>query len=113
VANTAPVLIWMSGTDKLCTFFNQGWLDFTGRSLKQDFGNGWIAAVHPDDRDRCLEIYSSAFDARIDFQMEYRLRRFDGVYRWIVDFGIPQFESDGSFWGYVGSCIDMTDRFGK
>jgi PAS domain S-box-containing protein len=110
VTNTAPVLIWMSGTDKLCTFFNQGWLDFTGRSLKQDLGNGWIAAVHPDDRDRCLEVYSSAFDDRVDFQMEYRLRRFDGVYRWILDFGVPRFESDGPFRGYVGSCIDITDR---
>lgn len=110
MANTAPVLIWMSGTDKLCTFFNQGWFDFTGRSLKQELGNGWVAAVHPDDRDRCLEVYSSAFDARVDFQMEYRLRRFDGVYRWIVDFGVPRFEPDGSFRGYVGSCIDITDR---
>ena len=110
VANTAPVLVWMSGTDKLCTFFNQGWLNFTGRSLKQELGDGWVAAVHPDDRDRCLEVYSTAFDARDDFQMEYRLRRFDGVYRWIVDFGVPLFESDGSFRGYVGSCIDITDR---
>jgi PAS domain-containing protein len=73
VANTAPVLIWMSGTDKLCTFFSQDWLNLTGRSLKQELGKGWVAAVHPDDGDRCLEIYSSAFDARIDFQMEYRL----------------------------------------
>ena len=110
VANTAPVLIWMSGADKLCTFFNQGWLSFTGRSLGQELGDGWTAGVHPDDMDRCLLVYSTAFDARVDFQMEYRLRRFDGVYRWIVDFGVPRFESDGTFRGYIGSCVDITER---
>ncbi|MGB8442623.1 MAG: PAS domain S-box protein, partial [Candidatus Acidiferrales bacterium] len=110
VANKAPVLIWMSGTDKLCTFFNQCWLDFTGRSMEQELGDGWAAGVHPEDLARCLGIYSSAFDARVDFEMEYRLRRFDGKYRWIVDYGVPRFESDGVFCGYIGSCVDITDR---
>ncbi|MGC1968849.1 MAG: PAS domain S-box protein [Candidatus Acidiferrales bacterium] len=110
VANKAPVLIWMSGTDKLCTFFNQCWLDFTGRSMEQELGDGWAAGVHPEDLARCLGIYSSAFDARVDFEMEYRLRRFDGKYRWIVDYGVPRFESDGAFCGYIGSCVDITDR---
>jgi PAS domain S-box-containing protein len=110
VANKAPVLIWMSGTDKLCTFFNQCWLDFTGRSMDQELRDGWAAGVHPEDLARCLGIYSSAFDARVDFEMEYRLRRFDGKYRWIVDYGVPRFESDGVFCGYIGSCVDITDR---
>jgi PAS domain S-box-containing protein len=110
VANKAPVLIWMSGTDKLCTFFNQCWLDFTGRSMDQELKNGWAAGVHPEDLARCLGIYSSAFDTRVDFEMEYRLRRFDGKYRWIVDYGVPRFESDGAFCGYIGSCVDITDR---
>jgi PAS domain S-box-containing protein len=110
VANTAPVLIWMSGTDKLCTFFNQGWLNFTGRSLAQELGNGWSSGVHRDDIDRCMHTYSVAFDARVDFQMEYRLRRFDGDYRWILDLGVPRFESDHTFHGYIGTCIDITDR---
>ena len=110
VANKAPVLIWMSGTDKLCTFFNQCWLDFTGRSMEQELGSGWAAAVHPEDLARVLGIYSSAFDTRVDFEMEYRLRRFDGKYRWIVDYGVPRFESDGVFCGYIGSCVDITDR---
>ncbi len=110
VANKAPVLIWMSGTDKLCTFFNQCWLDFTGRSMDQELKDGWAAGVHPEDLERCLGIYSSAFDARVDFEMEYRLRRFDGKYRWIVDYGVPRFESDGAFCGYIGSCVDITDR---
>jgi PAS domain S-box-containing protein len=110
VADTAPVLIWMSGTDKLCNFFNQGWLNFTGRSLKDELGEGWVADVYPDDVQRCVEIYSASFDARMDFEMEYRLRRFDGEYRWVVDYGVPRFESDGTFCGYIGSCVDITER---
>ena len=110
VADTAPVLIWMSGTDKLCSFFNQSWLKFTGRSLEDEVGEGWVSDVYPDDVQRCLEIYTASFDARIDFEMEYRLRRFDGEYRWVVDYGVPRFESDGTFCGYIGSCVDITER---
>jgi PAS domain S-box-containing protein len=109
-ANTAPVLIWMAGTNKLCTFFNQGWLSFTGRSMEQELGEGWLSGVHPEDVQRCLGIYSASFDARAEFEMEYRLRRFDGEYRWIVDYGVPRFESDGTFCGYIGSCVDITER---
>ena len=109
-ANSAPVLIWMSGTDKLCNFFNQGWLDFTGRPIADELGEGWALGIHPDDLGRCLKIYAAAFDARLEFEMEYRLRRFDGQYRWIVDKGVPRFESNGTFLGYVGSCLDITDR---
>ena len=110
VADHAPALIWMAGTDKLCIFFNKGWLDFTGRSMEQELGDGWVSGVHPDDLERCLAIYSTAFDARADFEMEYRLRRFDGEYSWIVDYGVPRFESDGTFCGYIGSCVDITER---
>jgi PAS domain S-box-containing protein len=110
VANTAPVLLWMSGPDKLCTFFNQCWLDFTGRPLEQELGNGWASGVYPEDLEHCLAIYSGAFEARAEFDMEYRLRRSDGKYRWIVDHGVPRFESDGTFCGYIGSCMDITDR---
>lgn len=110
VANTAPVMIWMSGVDKLCTYFNQPWLDFTGRSLEQELGNGWSEAVHAEDLDRCLKTYVESFDARESFEMEYRLRRHDGEYRWVVDLGVPRFNPDGSFAGYIGSCIDVTER---
>jgi PAS domain S-box-containing protein len=110
VANTAPVLIWMSGTDKLCTFFNQGWLSFTGRSMEQELGEGWVIGVHPEDVQRCIRTYSASFDARAPFEMEYRLRRFDGEFRWIVDYGTPRIETDGTFCGYIGSAVDITER---
>ena len=109
VADTAPVLIWMAGPDKLCNFFNQGWLDFTGRTFEQEQGNGWAESVHPDDLAGCLKIYGAAFDARRPFTMEYRLRHHDGEYRWITDRGIPRFEADGTFLGYIGSGTDLTD----
>ncbi|MFM0631995.1 PAS domain-containing sensor histidine kinase [Paraburkholderia xenovorans] len=108
--DAAPVMIWMSDTARLCTFFNKRWLDFTGRTLEQEMGNGWSEGVHPDDFERCLSVYVSSFDARKDFTMEYRLRRRDGVYRWILDTGVPQEDVDGTFLGYVGSCVDITDR---
>jgi PAS domain S-box-containing protein len=110
VANSAPVLIWMSGTDKLCTFFNQGWLSFTGRTMEQELGEGWIIGVHPEDVQHCLRTYSASFEARVRFEVEYRLRRFDGEYRWIVDYGTPRFEPDGTFCGYIGSAVDITER---
>jgi PAS domain S-box-containing protein len=110
IANSAPVMLWMSGRDKLCSFVNQNWLAFTGRTMEQEQGEGWALGVHPDDLNRCLEIYCKAFDSRAEFQMEYRLRRHDGTYRWILDFGVPRFEPQGVFQGYVGSCLDITDR---
>ena len=109
MADTAPVMIWVSGPDKLCTFFNKGWLVFTGRTLEEELGNGWTSSVHPEDLDRCFAIYSSSFDARRNFQMEYRLRRADGDYRWVLDNGVPRLEPSGEFDGYIGSCIDITD----
>ncbi|HTQ97875.1 MAG TPA: PAS domain S-box protein, partial [Candidatus Acidoferrum sp.] len=110
IANTAPVLIWMSDSNRECVFCNQGWLQFTGRTLEQELGDGWAESVHPDDRERCLTAYAKAFETRVDCQLEYRLRRFDGEYRWILDFGVPRFESDGTFRGYIGSCLDITER---
>ena len=109
VADAAPVMIWMSGTDKLCNFFNKGWLDFTGRMVEQELGNGWAEGVHREDFDRCLDVYVNSFDARQPFTMEYRLRRNDGEFRWVLDTGTPRFADDGTFLGYIGSCIDITE----
>jgi PAS domain S-box-containing protein len=110
VADYAPVLVWMSGTDGLCTHFSKAWLDFTGRSLHQELGNGWTEGVHPDDLERCMGIYLQAFERRQSFQMEYRLRRHDGEYRWILDIGDVRFSPSGSFEGYAGIVFDETER---
>jgi PAS domain S-box-containing protein len=110
LAEAAPLMIWMSGPDKLCTYVNKLWLDFTGRPLERQIGDGWSESVHPEDLERCLRTYYEAFDARQLFRMEYRLLRFDGQYRWILDTGVPRFGSDGVFAGYMGSCIDISEQ---
>ncbi len=110
MADSAPVLMWMGGADGQWTFFNASWLQFTGRTLAQELGTGWLAGVHPDDRQRCMGTYLAAFFARRGFEMEYRLRRHDGEYRWVVDSGAPRTLPGGEFAGYVGSCIDITPR---
>ena len=110
MADAAPVMIWIAGLDTLCHYFNKTWLDFTGRSLEQEQGNGWAEGVHPEDMDRCLRIYLDAFERRQPFTMDYRLRRHDGEYRWIQDNGAPHFDNQGELQGYIGSCIDVTDR---
>jgi len=110
VANTAPVMIWTAETDGLRTYVNQPWLEFTGRPLEAELGNGWAEGIHNEDLKRCLENYSRAYDKRQSFAMEYRIRRNDGKYRWILDTGVPRFNPDGSFAGYIGSSLDITDR---
>ena len=110
LADATPVMVWGSDTDKRCNYFNKQWLDFTGRTIEQEMGDGWAEGVHPDDLERCLETYVTAFDARTPFTMEYRLRRHDGEYRWVLDNGVPRFDPDDTFSGYIGSCLDITDR---
>ena len=110
IADHAPVLLWMSGPDKRCTFFNRGWLQFTGRSMDEEVGDGWMHGIHPGDVERHQEIYTRSFDARQEFTTEYRLRRWDGEHRWILDCGIPRFGSGNELLGYIGSCVDITDR---
>ncbi len=109
MADCAPVLLWMSGLDSECQFFNQTWLDFTGRPLEREIGVGWAEGVHPEDLQRCMDVYLAAFIARREFRMEYRLRRHDGEYRWLLDHGRPWFLEDGSFAGFIGSCVDVTE----
>ena len=106
----APIMIWRSAVTMECDYFNDTWLVFTGRSMEQEMGNGWADGVHPEDFDLCLKIYTDHFKMREIFEMEYRLRRFDGEYRWIFDRGVPYSDSEGNFKGYIGSCIDVTER---
>jgi PAS domain S-box-containing protein len=110
IVSEAPVMIWRSGVDKGCDFFNPWWLAFTGRTLAQELGDGWAEGVHPDDLETCLASYVAAFDARVPFRLEYRLRRFDGDYRWVLDIGTPRYDSTEQFLGYIGCCFDITDR---
>jgi len=110
MADTAPVMIWVADESKGCTYFNKQWLDFTGRSLEQELGDGWAKWIHSDDYAHCMEVYAGSFDKRVRFEMEYRLRNKDGQYRWVYDSGTPRNSSDGRFLGYIGSCIDITQR---
>jgi PAS domain S-box-containing protein len=110
MADHAPVMIWMSGTDKLCTWFNKPWLAFVGRTMRQELGYGWAEHAHPEDLDGCLQTYTAAFNAHEPFTMEYRLKRHDGEYRWILDYGVPVHSANREFTGYIGSCIDITER---
>lgn len=109
MADAAPVMIWMSGRDKLFNWYNQPWLDFTGRTMAEEVGGGATEVIHPDDLVRTQPIYTAAFDARTPFSMEYRLRRHDGEFRWMICNGVPRCRADGEFEGYIGSCFDVTD----
>lgn len=112
MADSTPHLIWVADESRGCTYFNRTWLEFTGRTPEQERGDGWAEGVHPDDLGRCLSIYNNAFGVRRPFEMDYRLRRHDGQYRWVFDTGVPRFSASGEFAGYIGSCIDITDRRG-
>ena len=110
LADTVPIMIWLSGTDKLCTWFNRQWLSFVGRTLEQELGNGWVEHVHADDVALCFDTYVQAFDARLPFTRSYRLKRGDGEYRWVLDKAIPLFAPSGHFTSYMGCCIDITEQ---
>ncbi len=110
LANNGRMLIWSAHLDKLCDYFNKPWLNFTGRTLEQEQGFGWAEGVHPDDYDRCVQVYNEAFDKREKFSIVYRLRRHDGEYRWIIDDGVPRYDHKGDFVGYLGYCLDITER---
>lgn len=110
VADSAPVLIWMSGLNKECYYFNTAWLKFTGRTMEEESGNGWMDGIFPEDLNRCVDIYSSSFEQKEAFQMEYRLRRNDGEYRWISNSGVPRFTTAGVFEGFIGACMDIHEQ---
>ncbi len=109
-ADNASVLIWLTGPDQQCTYVNKPWLEFTGKTLEQEVSDDWLESVHPEDRTRAVDTFVAAFDARAPFTMEYRMRRADGEYRWLTDRGTPRYADDGEFLGFIGSCMDITDR---
>ncbi|HET8947048.1 MAG TPA: PAS domain S-box protein, partial [Candidatus Polarisedimenticolia bacterium] len=110
LADAAPVFVWLTDTDRQCTWVNTSWLEFTGRTLEQEIGHGWMESVHPDDLERCRRAAAEGFETRTRFSTEYRLRRRDGAYRWVLAHGVPLFDPDGTFTGSIGSCVDITDR---
>ena len=109
MADTTPVMVWMSDADARFNYFNKPWLNFTGRTLKQEIGRGWMEHIHPDDHARCIETYLNAFNERREFKMEYRVRGADGEYCWLLDNGVPRFSTAGEFFGFIGSRIDISD----
>jgi len=110
IVECSPNMIWRSGTDALCNYFNRTWLDFTGRTVGQEIGNGWVNGVHPDDLDFCVSFYMASFKKQERFEMNYRLKRADGQWRWINDRGVPFFDGEKVFQGYIGSCMDITEQ---
>ena len=110
IVESSPNMIWRSGLDALCNYFNATWLNFTGKTMDQEVGNGWVDGVHPEDVERCVKIYLDAFKKQEPFEMDYRLKRHDGVYRWINDRGVPFYVGDHQFAGYIGSCMDVTEK---
>lgn len=110
MANQAPALIWMADTQNMGTWYNKRWFEYTGRTMELELGFGWIEGMHPDDRPRCAAFCQKAFDGRQTFDMEFRLRRADGNYGWIADTGVPRFDDNGQFIGYIGYCWDITER---
>lgn len=110
IIENAPNLVWRAGLNAKCDYFNKTWLSFTGRTMEQEYGDGWAEGVHCDDLQRCVQTYQENFRNRTPFEMEYRLKRADGEWRWINDRGVPFYTDDGLFAGYIGSCVDVTDK---
>jgi len=110
LADSTPLMIWMAGPDAMCTYFNRAWLEFRGRELALEIGNGWADGIHTDDRPYYIDNYLRCFAVREPFRIQYRLQRVSGDYRWVEGTGIPRFDADGQFLGYIGSAVDINDR---
>lgn len=110
IVESSPNMVWRSNLTTECDYFNKTWLDFTGRSMSQEYGFGWAAGVHPDDYERCVKIYLESFDRQQAFEMDYRLKRYDGQFRWINDRGVPFYDREAIFIGFIGSCVDITEK---
>jgi diguanylate cyclase (GGDEF)-like protein/PAS domain S-box-containing protein len=110
IVEFSPNMIWRAGIDAKCNYFNETWLRFTGKSLDEEIGDGWVQGVHTEDTEFCFKTYLEAFRKHESFEMEYRLLRWDGQWRWINDRGVPFYDEYGEFAGYIGSCIDVTEK---
>lgn len=109
MADSAPVLIWITDGQKQFSYFNKEWLNFTGRTMDEEVGYGWLKGLYPDDLERCILLYEDSFDKRIPFEMEFRLKNWKGDYIWIYSKGTPRYEGK-NFAGYTGSCTDINER---
>ena len=110
IADSVPVMIWMSGPEQSCNYFNKCWLEFTGHNLQEEMGDGWLDAVHPDDRKQCWRLHHQALEEHREFSIVHRLRRSDGEYRWVLNHGTPRFDLQARFSGFTGSCQDITEQ---
>lgn len=110
IVEASPNMIWRAGLDANCNYFNETWLKFTGKTMEQEVGAGWLEGVHPEDKDGCMDTYLASFQKQERFEMEYRLKRFDGLWRWINDRGVPFYDAEQRFIGYIGSCMDVTEK---
>ena len=110
IVEASPNMIWRAGLDANCNYFNVTWLKFTGKTMEQEVGAGWLEGVHPEDKGCCMDTYLASFERRESFEMEYRLKRHDGLWRWINDRGVPTFDAEHRFTGYIGSCMDVTEK---
>ncbi len=110
IVESSPNMIWRSNLSTECDYFNRTWLEFTGHTMEEEYGFGWASGVHPDDFDRCVKIYLDNFKLQKPFEMDYRLKRYDGQYRWINDRGVPFYNEDNVFIGFIGSCMDVTEK---
>lgn len=110
IVDSSPNMIWRADLSTGCDYFNKTWLNFTGRTMEEEYGFGWAEGVHPDDLDRCVKIYLDNFKLQRPFEMDYRLKRYDGQYRWINDRGVPFYDKNNNFIGFIGSCMDVTDK---
>lgn len=110
LADNAPVLIWMCDINKEAVYFNKIWLEFRGKKVEDEIGQGWMEGIHPEDKDTFIKLFNSYFNEQKEFSLELRLRNYNGEYKWVINNGVPRYSTEGRFIGFIGSCVDITFR---